>query len=116
MITKMTDEDFLALFADDLDIAQAASESFINTFPELKAKAVSCLNGQNGVEAKNALHALKGAVSVFGNESLPTQIKKIEEIAKSGQLTQAQDLFMKLQTGLDQVYLEVDSFLKRQKK
>lgn len=115
MNTKMTDQDFLALFADDLDIAQAASESFISTYPELKAKAVAGLNGQNGIEAKNAIHALKGAVSLFANESLQNEIKKIEELAKAGNLAQAKTLFSALHVNLEHVYSEVHNFLKRQK-
>jgi len=79
---KLTVDTLKAAFDNDLEITLAVSESLLTSRNELHSRLQAALSQQNGLEIKAAIHAIKGAVSVFGESDFYIKIKLIDQNLK----------------------------------
>ncbi len=73
----------------------------------------SLLN-KNYIEFAKKIHALKGAISVFGCDEICKNLKTIELQAKSNEVDPALQLYQQLQKPLEDVLIEVQRYLDKQ--
>ena len=79
---KMTIETLKAAFDNDLEITIAVAESLISSKGQLHSRLVAALKAGASGEIKSAIHAIKGAISVFGESALYSRVRTIDESLK----------------------------------
>jgi hypothetical protein len=100
----------LEAMMDDVDIVLATIEAFSNSFQMLLDKVDKAVQEGNWPDFKRAVHALKGALSVFGDHEVMAKIRQVDGDATLGNYAKARDTFYEILPQLKIVYSELLQF------
>jgi len=95
---------------DDTDIVQATIEAFENSFQGLLDKVDQSVTDGNWSEFKRSVHALKGALSVFGDHDVMVKIRWVDAEATQGNFAKSRDIYYEVLPQLKIVYSELLEF------
>ena len=81
----------------DLELLQEVEQVFASDCPQMMLKMKVALENKEAINLQRLAHTMKGSVSPFCAEQAYQSALRLEEIAKSGDLSQASQAFRNLQ-------------------
>jgi len=102
-----------ALFDGDPEFLAEIVNLFLATCPELLSNVETAVARQDADAVCRAAHTLKGAVANFGAEAAVEQAKKLEMIGKSGDVSQAAEVWGSLRGLVEALQPELEAALEK---
>ncbi len=87
---------FLKRCANNWPLAQTLIEQFRDTRAQMEDELQKAMDAGDAAAMGRAAHAIKGVVSVFGAETVVARARRVEELAKGGDLGEGQTLSRQL--------------------
>jgi HPt (histidine-containing phosphotransfer) domain-containing protein len=90
-------ECFLAYMGDDPKFIKEICELFISSYPDVMIQLRNAIHESHASRSRAAAHQLKGMVANFAAKPAVELLRKIEELAKNGELQDIQRLYYDLE-------------------
>lgn len=115
-MSHFDERDFLSRFADDVEIATVTAEAFLETSADLVAQVGEQVAKRSASDAARAAHSLKGAISIFCDESLTGQLKTVELLFRQEKWAEGSEAFLQCRPQIEQVIQNLEGFLQTKKR
>ena len=102
-----------ALFEGDSDFLAEIVTLFLETYPQLISAIEEAIERQDAVALCRTTHTMKGAVANFGAEAVVEQVRALEMMGKTGDLSASGEAWRGLQVQMETFVPELEAVLKR---
>ncbi len=98
-------------FGGRADLLKHVVEVFLEDGPATLARVKSAIEAGNGVEVASAAHSLKGSVGLFSQGQAYEGARRLEQVGKSGDLSQAEVVRAEVDASLSRLMTELRALL-----
>jgi len=96
----------------DMELLREIADLFLQDYPSLVVKIKGALHQGNPELLEKAAHTLKGSVSNFGAESAVQAALNLENMGRSGNITEAPQMVVNLEKELERLRTDLATFVK----